>query len=429
MIKTIFKSTLIGFLTKGVGFLGSLIIIPLMLRRLGATHYGIWVTITSTISMLGFMDFGIGNRLMGFIANHNHDKKLVKGHVILSYLLQFIIIIIASVILVVLFHFTNWESWFHIVNPGKDILSYITVVFIFFMLGFITNTIYAIQRGMQRSDIANTWQLISSICSIIFLFFVLRNNYPLYLIAFGTFGIPVFVALINTIWFLRKHQLFEVTFDDLKIKDAFHLFKGGIVMLYLQIAAVLAFQTDTLILAHYLTFEDVSKFNIIARVFAIPAIATQIYFQSLWPAYSDALIKNNWNWIRNTFIYSCLITSIVIFAFCLLAYCNNDFIFQTWLKTNWKISLDVFLAFSIWTLISNIDNNIAIVLNGLQLFRIQIVLSVFMVTSNIVLSVVWVMMYGMEGVIWGSAISTFVFSAVPFLIYLRKLFRSKVSLI
>src|SRR5947209_19387603 len=55
-------------LSKGVLVLSNAISIPIAFRYLGAENFGLWTTISTTLSMLLFLDLGIANSLTNFIS-------------------------------------------------------------------------------------------------------------------------------------------------------------------------------------------------------------------------------------------------------------------------------------------------------------------------------------------------------------------------
>jgi O-antigen/teichoic acid export membrane protein len=425
MTGKILKSTLVGLVAKCVGMLGVIILTPLMLQRLGHSGYGIWMTISSATALLGFMDLGIGNNLMGLIAINIEKREVIRRLITQSYLAQLLLVSVLLVVMIAVYHLTNWLALFKLEHASPDVRQTFVVMFSFFLVSLVSNTVYIIQRGLQRSDLANAWQLLSNIASIIFLYIVLRRSNSMILVAFGTFGVPVCLGLLNTIWFLTKKRLLYLDLSVIRLGEIFRLLRGGMIILYLQVVAMLAFQTDTLILAHYMTYEDVSRFSILVKLFSVPAIITGIYFQTLWPAYTHALGQGNWKWIKRTFYYSLFLSCGLILIYCLGVYWGKDVVFKYWLKTDWVFPLELFVLFGLWTLVSNIDSNIGIILNGLRQFRIQVVLASVMMAANLVLSVLLVQRQGMSGVIWGTVLSTIVFSLIPFMIYLNRLLRQK----
>ncbi len=56
-------TTVTSVISKGIGILTAFITVPLTLTYLGTERYGLWMTISSVIVMLGFADFGLGDGL------------------------------------------------------------------------------------------------------------------------------------------------------------------------------------------------------------------------------------------------------------------------------------------------------------------------------------------------------------------------------
>ena len=93
-------ATLIRILTQ-------LISVPLTLHYLGAERYGLWMTISSVIAILGFADLGMGHGLMNAIseANGKDDQEMAKKYVSSSFLM------LSSVAIALAFCFANTYQW------------------------------------------------------------------------------------------------------------------------------------------------------------------------------------------------------------------------------------------------------------------------------------------------------------------------------
>ncbi|HEX3524994.1 MAG TPA: hypothetical protein VHT52_23270 [Stellaceae bacterium] len=74
-------TTLASTLARAIGLLTTLVTVPLAIRYLGGERYGLWMTITSLIAMIGFLDLGIGNALIGAIAEAQarNDREQARG--------------------------------------------------------------------------------------------------------------------------------------------------------------------------------------------------------------------------------------------------------------------------------------------------------------------------------------------------------------
>jgi O-antigen/teichoic acid export membrane protein len=88
MHKQILKSTSIGLINKLAAAIASFILLPIFLKKLGTETYGIWMTIISTVGILGFLDLGIGATLINFISTHT-DRIIIARYIKTAYLIQF----------------------------------------------------------------------------------------------------------------------------------------------------------------------------------------------------------------------------------------------------------------------------------------------------------------------------------------------------
>ena len=429
MQRTILKSTIIGIVAKSINVVSTLVIIPIMIQQLGSLNYGIWITISSGASLISFMDLGLGNSLMGFIAQNESNRKQVSKYINIAYTIQLCIVFILVVVFTLSFNYINWAFIFNIKTPSEDILTAIFIAFFFFFFNLLFNTIYSIQRGLQRSDLANLWQIINSIFSFVILFFCLKLQPSIKWVSFAVFGTPTFISLINSIWYLKKETLIPKIILKIKFKDLSQFLTNSGLLFYLQIAAIIAFQTDTLILAHYTSFEVVTKFSIMVKFFSVTTILLNVYLQSLWPSYSKAYGSNSYLWVQKTFNKSLLLSVISTFLFIVFAYFTKEILLKLWLKVDFDISTTVFIAFSIWLIISVVDSNIGTLLNALQLLKVQAYLSILMVVSNLIVSVYLVKKLGISGVVWGTSISTLCFSCIPLFIYVKKFFKKKLLIL
>lgn len=93
-----------------------------------------------------------------------------------------------------------------------------------------------------------------------------------------------------------------------------------------------------------------------------------------------------------------------------------------WVGTSVQPSFGLILAIGIWTMLSAVGTAVAMLLNGAQVMRFQVVTAVLMATANILLSIALTSRIGVAGVVWGSVIAFTVFSLIPVALYLPRLF-------
>jgi O-antigen/teichoic acid export membrane protein len=73
-------STIANVGSKGLSLLVLYVSVPLTISYLGPARFGVWMTLASLISFLGFLDFGIGSSLLNEVAHHSarEDRERLK---------------------------------------------------------------------------------------------------------------------------------------------------------------------------------------------------------------------------------------------------------------------------------------------------------------------------------------------------------------
>ena len=76
--QTVKRNVLWSFLIKGISIIVSLIMVPLTLGYVSSEVYGIWLTLSSVLHWLTFMDVGfttgLKNRLAEALAHEDYEK-------------------------------------------------------------------------------------------------------------------------------------------------------------------------------------------------------------------------------------------------------------------------------------------------------------------------------------------------------------------
>ena len=76
-------TTVASVLTRVVGGVVSLVVMPLVLTYLGKEQFGLWAAITSTVAWVGLFDFGLANGLVNAVseANGREDRAAAREYV------------------------------------------------------------------------------------------------------------------------------------------------------------------------------------------------------------------------------------------------------------------------------------------------------------------------------------------------------------
>lgn len=210
---------------------------------------------------------------MGYLSKNQDDPATIKRYIHVAYSIQLRIVLLLLLLLLLLFSicfsFIPWRTIFDLAKLDNETSQAIYCSFLFFIIGLLSNTIYSIQRGMQQSRLASVWQLIATISSFSGSILVLRFQPTIAWVVFTSTGIPVIIGLVNAFWYLKKGGIFN-NWQRTTPAGEPRIFLGTSgLLLYLQIAATIAFQTDALIIAHSSNYNEVLKFAVIARFFPL----------------------------------------------------------------------------------------------------------------------------------------------------------------
>ncbi len=409
------KKNIVGlFLFKGYTMMIQLLMIPLTLDILGDYKYGVWITLFNLLSMLQILDIGIGNGLKNMLTRCivNNNFKEAKEYVSTTY------IIMSAISITVLFFFIffwdkiTWHKVFNInVNHSHEVKYLIGISFLFVILSFLFGIINSILNSYHKPVYSSFIIAFSnSIIFILFLIFKEELNQKLFLIGFIYTIVPLITLIFISIWlFCGDFKKIRPSIYSFKIDKTKDLFSLGSKFFIIQISILIIFQTDTLIISHFLDPEKVTPYNIVYKYFSIITTFVVIALTPLWSGYADADERKDYVWIKNVIkkkIYGFCVVLLIILIMLLFSRKIIDF----WLKKNLFLSITLLISMTIFTIINIWNNFIGVFLNGINRTKIQTITSIIGMIINIPLSIYLIKIYDIGGVLLASSISLLLFS-------------------
>ncbi len=417
------KNIYASFIFRIIGLGCSLIIIPLLLTQLKNEEYGIFVTIISITSWLTFLDLGLGNGLKNKLSEALAEQDSVKARTLIStaYIAMSALVALILVAFVLIFPFIPFAKLIlgaHASNASVDgLVKWALCLFCLRMTGDLINAVLlAGQRAAHAAALQMFIQLIT-LAAFIYLKYVLESKQLLqYGIAY--FVIPLFV-LVAAHLHLFKGSSSSLTpslkyFSKHILSD---LFLIGFQFLIIQIAVLIVFATDNLIIGRILGYQHVTSYNIAFRYFSVLTFGWMIILTPLWTAFSEAYIKQDFLWLKKT-IHR-LEKLWLLFVLCaVLMFICSKWIYKLWLNEAVYIPNILSLAMMAFILVNALTNVYVFFLNGISKIKWQVYLSVFAAAVNIPLSILLAKNLGLgnTGVIVGSTLSI-----LPSLFYSRHL--------
>jgi O-antigen/teichoic acid export membrane protein len=410
----------------------TLVSLPLAVRYLGPERYGVWATITSTAVWINLLDLGIANTLTNHISRAFalDDKTSAARYLTNALVLTAGVSAVAGTAFAFVFPRVNWIALFNVnANlPTSEVTSTVAAAAILMLLGLPCNLASKLLAGYQelyRNNFAMCAGAVASVAGL-GLGVVLRVSMPvLFVMSAGCLTFASVTTLLVTVtwakpWLLPRPSLI----DRAAIKE---LLTSGSSFFLIQVAGVVVFSSDNLVVSHYLGAAEVTPYSVTWRMVGLAAVLQSLIFPALWPAYAEAYAKRDYGWIRRTFSLTMKGTMALNLACVFVLALFGRTVIRVWAGPAAVPTSYLLLAMGIWALISGFMSVESCLLAALNRTREQAVLSIIAAVVNIALSIALVRHIGSLGVISGTILSYLFVLVVPQSMIVRNLFRRELA--
>lgn len=416
-------------LAKFVSIGTALVSVPLSLHYLGTERYGMWLTISSVVTMLNFTDLGLGNGILSGVARaHGQEDNAALRSIIASGALALCLIASAMLLLLSAASFFP-ASWYRIFNVDSSLARgeaapALAVFVTLFLLNMPLSVVQKVQVGLQAGFVTSLWQCLGSVLGLagVLLAIALQAGLPWLVVAFV--GAPMLANVANNLHFFgfQRRDLMP-RLRDTSIVTMRGLAATGVLFLLLQVAGALAFAADNFVIAQFRGAAAVPEFAVPERLFSlIPAVLTMA-LSPLWPAYGEAIARGDRTWVVRTFRRSLILAVgiglVMATAFVVL----GRPILAAWVGPAIQPSLLLLLAFGVWKVIEGGGNALAMFYNGAGLLGLQAALGVCMAVCAVLLKVLLIGRLGLPGLLVATIVSYCVFIVVPSILVVPRMLR------
>ncbi len=290
------RNIVLSFFLKGVSIAVNILTVPLILKYLNTTEYGIWLTISSLLNWFVFFDIGLGNGLRNKLTISLAEKNYHLSRIYIS--TSYLIITVIVTFLFIGFVFINpLVKWDLILNSPKylnhEIYPLIFYVVFLFLLGFIFNLINMILIADQKTSINDLIKVTTNVFFIVLLL-ILINSTGSSIFKFGIIFMivqtaTVIMATIILFKFYYKKLVPNIKYINLMYTK--ELMSMGIKYFILQISYVILFTSDNIIITQFLNPSEVTIYNISLKYFNLLFTVFAIFSMPLIPAIYRSLHK------------------------------------------------------------------------------------------------------------------------------------------
>jgi O-antigen/teichoic acid export membrane protein len=190
------------------------------------------------------------------------------------------------------------------------------------------------------------------------------------------------------------------------------LHHGGLFFV-LQVAATFASAPDNVIIAQTLGPTSVAQYAVVAKLFSVSVLLSDVGLAPLWPAYGEAMARGDLPWVRHTLVRSVQVAALASMLFALFLVVGGNEILARWVGPGFAAPLALRLGFATWVVVATLGMAVAMYLNAANLMRVQALCAIVWVPASVVLKVMLVSHWGLAGVPWAMVIAYLTLAAVP----------------
>jgi O-antigen/teichoic acid export membrane protein len=417
---------------KGIGLLTMLVSVPLTLNYLGSERYGMWMTISSVILMIGFADLGMGLGLLNAVseAHGQENRHAAAGYVSSGFFMLSGLAALILLLFTMAYPLVPWPRIFNVKNllASREAGPVMAAFMVCFALNLPLGVVQRVQLAYQEGFLNSLWESAGKILGLMGLFLVIYLKAGLVWLVLAVAGGPVLGWLFNTIVvFNYQHPWLRPRLKYCSSTFAGKILKIGLSFFVLNMLVKLTYSSDNLIIAQMLGAEAVSQYAIPAQMFGVCLIIMNMVIGPLWPAYSEAMARGEIAWAEKTLNRTLVVLLIVVGIPSGLLVILGPWLLKLWVGSKITPSLPLLLGFGIWTLILSIGGSMSLFLNAANIFGFQIICNTLAFIVSVLAKIFLARSFGLPGVVWGTIIAYLFCFLLPYSIYLSRLFANRAA--
>lgn len=371
------KKNILGIgVFKLISVILSFLLVPMTIKYVDATQYGIWLTLSSVIGWLSFFDIGLSNGLRNRFAQAKarDNTDLARQYVSTTYAILSFIFIPILVISVLISSYLNWGKVLNIdVTSINRFFVIVDIILVYFCLKFILSTINIILIADQRPAEASFRSLVEQTVSLIVIFIMTKTiDGSLMNLSIALCLIPILVLVVfNIALFRTRYRKYSPSIKFINFRLASDIFSLGFKFFVIQISGIIKYQTANIIIIRSFGALEVTNYNIAYKYFSVLPMIWNIFATPIWSSVTDAFEKNEIDWIKAIEKKMRILTLMLGIAGLIMLILANP-VYDLWIG---KGVVDIVFMLSLWAFLYNITivygGTFVQILNGLGYLKVQ----------------------------------------------------------
>jgi O-antigen/teichoic acid export membrane protein len=339
-----------------VGAVLSFVKVPLLLHGLGVTNYGVWVAVFGIVQYGSMADLGLQYAVVQKVAEKRGSGREgeIPGLVSTAFWLVGVTAVVLALLVGILVTF--WDpmaSWAH----GSIDAARLDLVLFGGVAGVLlvqpSRVVHAAQMGHERFAALNVIQIFSAVAQFLGLYIAIELrpgdllSVTLWIVTWDlvtSYGVAAWLVAQSKGRFSLSPVLVTVKRMKEVIRSAAGFFLG-------TLANSVWGAVDAIAILSIAGADAVPRFSTANALFLSGLTIAPLVAGSLWPAYTEAAARKDWDWLERVFKRTSLILmSVAAMGAILAAVLGPDFIYGwvgqdafggrglIWLLAGWFVS-------------------------------------------------------------------------------------------
>lgn len=410
------KNIIVSLLMKMLGLIISLWMVPMTLGYLTKEEYGIWLTISTIIYWFAYLDVGLSNGMRNYMSEAVSAQQypLARRYFSTTLMLLSVIFAVAFVVVLLLAPWLDLNILLNTYAVSNSMLQITTLTAIAFtLINFVVKNIGYVYVVHQQYSVMDVLNLLGHFLGLVFIYLLtLFTDGNLFYLVVTLTALPVLVYLVSAIPTFRKYPQLIPSLKEVDLSLRGRIIGKGLSFFAIQITSCLViFGSTNVFVSHFCGPESVTVYQIAFRFFNLLIIAYTAIISPLWNGYTDASVKNDWEWIRKSFVRSLKLWGLVTMGGLAMLAVSGLF-YDIWLGDKVHIPFSVSLCTLVYVLLFNLNNCATYLVNGLNVIRVQIYTSVIVTVLYVAILLCLGDQFGTEGIVMCAAASYLLMSVV-----------------
>jgi len=386
-----------GVFQRVAQVVSTLIVMPLLIRVLGPTQFGIWGAAVSLAWLASLLDVGTGAALVTLVARSialqdaNDARRHIAGALSIGAavaLMMLMSALLASIL----------------GEPHGRVTPYLIAV-IGLALNVPLNAGNNVWMALQKGYVSGFWELVHTLLTIAGLVgaALFTTDVRAYVaVVYGGLLLSNLGSLVH-LWVrhpeLRPRKLLVPLGAIREVAGS------GILYFLLTVAGGLTYMLDNVLALELLGPAASASMTIALRLGVAAGGFIIVTTQPIWPAFTEAAEKADWRWVRRTLLRgsAVLVGCSAVGSALLLVY--GERLLSWWLHTDLGIDRGLLWAVAVGILVHALIRIPNMLLNGLAIIRYQIVVYCTSTLLGFALKFVLARYLGVAGILWATNVT------------------------